>query len=90
MPTYVIHNTHAETDCSALMEAIKREPWSKQLTGRDFYCGCPFGTHEGFLAVEAETPEQALAMVDSKFRAGARVIESITGKIGEHELLPVS
>jgi hypothetical protein len=90
MPLYVLHNTHGPQECGSLMEAIQQQPWSSRLKGRDFYCTCPGGVHQGFVAVEADTAEDALSLVDPAFRAGARAIEAISGVVGEHERLPVS
>lgn len=89
MPTYMVHNTHSAEECAALGEAIQNEPWSAKLKGQLFMCSCPGGVHQGVFYVDAGSPEEALSMVDAKFRAGARAIEAIVGTIGEHELLPV-
>ena len=90
MSSYVVHHKHAEGECPALMDAIMKEPWSKRLKGVDFYCGCPYGTHESFVAVEAASSDEALSYFDSLFKAGAVAFESIPNAvIGENDLLPV-
>jgi hypothetical protein len=90
MPTYVVHNTHGPDECQALMEEIYKSPWSKTITGTEFYCGCPHGTHESVVAVDAKDPEEALGFFDKKFRAGATAFEVMHGAIGQHEMLPVA
>lgn len=90
MPMYVVHNAHGPGECQALMEEIYQSPWSKRMKGREFFCGCPHGTHESFVGVDAESSDEALSFFDRKFREGARAFEVIHEPIGEHELLPIA
>lgn len=89
MATIILQNTHRPEECEGLNEETLSTPWPVAWKGSVFFCTCPGGQHGGVFAVEADTVDEALALLPPKFRAGTRGVEGMTTEIGS-EYIPVA
>jgi len=80
MALFMVRNTHRAEECDLL-----DHEWEEQARGElkgslRLFCTCSTGDHGAFFELEADSPEQALATLPPRFRAGSRVYagESLT------------
>jgi hypothetical protein len=45
------------------------------IKGKDYWCSCPYGFHAGWVTVEAESPEAALAALPPLNRAHTKAYQ---------------
>ena len=78
MAEFVLINQHTEDEHAGLMEEYMQNMASlpEPMKGEIQYCTCPGGEHGGIWMVEADSAEDALAMLDPfpKFKAGTRAV----------------
>ena len=79
---YVLHHTHRPGLCHEVSEAWDALDAPAALSGHDFYSYCRSGDHGGFVLVEAESPEAALALLPALMRPTTRVYAGERLRIG--------
>ncbi len=79
---YVLHHAHRPGQCQEMSEAWGALDALAALWGHDFYCYCRSGDHGGFVLVEAESPEAALALLPALLRPTTRVYAGERLRIG--------
>ena len=67
MPQFVLINQHTAEEHSAMMEEYmqNKDRTPPGLKGQVEYCTCPGGEHGGYWMVEADSADQALALLDA-------------------------
>src|SRR5712692_6583517 len=70
---YVLHHVHRPAQCLEVAEAWNAPGAPSALNGREFFSHCPSGDHGWFIAVEADSPEAALALLPALLRPTTRV-----------------
>jgi hypothetical protein len=70
---YVLHHVHRREQCREIAEALKTPDLPFGLKARGFLCYCRSGDHGGFISVDAESPEAALALLPALLRPTTRV-----------------
>lgn len=73
MPEYFLHLVHRPGQCQEISEAWRASDAPSALKGHDFFSYCRSGDHGGFIAVEAASPEAALALLPALLRPTTRV-----------------
>ena len=79
MPEYIVVNQHRPEDCDPMEAGLRHLP--RELSGRDFYCTCPFGAHGFYLVVEARTAEDAIKRLPVEWRQGSRALQIETFRL---------
>jgi hypothetical protein len=82
MPEYVLHHVHRPGLCAEMSRAWTAPDAPATLDGHEFYCYCPSGDHGGFIFVDAESPEAALATLPALLRPTTRVYAGERVEIG--------
>jgi hypothetical protein len=61
MPRYLLHHRHVPSDCRAVFAAFKghTSPLRRGVT----LSSCPSGAHDGWWTVEADSGQEALALL---------------------------
>jgi hypothetical protein len=81
MPEFVLINQHAAEEHGALMDEYMQnsDKIPAAVKGQVEYCTCPGGEHGGYWMVEAESEDEALALLDSlpKLKAGTRAVQGM-------------
>jgi hypothetical protein len=70
---YVLHHVHRPAQCLEVTEAWKAPDAPPALNGREFFSYCPSGDHGWLIAVQADSPEAALALLPALLRPTTRV-----------------
>jgi hypothetical protein len=75
---FVLINQHTADEHAALMDDYQQNKHSMPagLKGQVQYCTCPSGEHGGYFMVEADSPDEALALLDvfPKTKATTRAV----------------
>jgi hypothetical protein len=78
MADFVLINQHTQEEHAALMEEYQQHKGElpSAVKGQVQYCTCPGGEHGGYFMVEADSPEDALALMDAlpKTKATTRAV----------------
>jgi hypothetical protein len=78
MAEFVLINQHSEEEHAGLMEEYQQstDALPPAMKGEVQYCTCPGGEHGGYWMVDADSAEDALALLDPfpRLKAGTRVV----------------
>jgi len=81
MAEFVLINQHSAEEHGALMDEYMQnaDKLPPEVRGQVEYCTCPGGEHAGYWMVEADSAEDALAMLDALpgLRAGTRAVQGM-------------
>jgi hypothetical protein len=75
MAHYVLHHVHRPGQCQEILQAWSAPHAPATLRQREFFSYCRSGDHGAFIAVEAESPEAALALLPPLLRPTTRVYQ---------------
>jgi hypothetical protein len=75
MAHLVLQCEHTADECAAMEREVEELGVPDILRGKDYYCSCPFGVHAGWVVVEAESAEDALASMGPVNRAHHKAIQ---------------
>jgi hypothetical protein len=75
MANYVLHHVHRPGQCQEIARAWSAPDAPAAPRQREFFSYCRSGDHGGFMAVEAESPEAALALLPPLLRPTTRVYQ---------------
>ena len=73
MPLFMVRNTHLAEECDLLDREWEEEAPEDLKGSLRLFCTCSTGDHGAFFELQAGSPEQALAMLPPRFRAGSRI-----------------
>jgi hypothetical protein len=73
MAAFMVRNVHSAEECDLLDEEWEAEAPPELKGSLRLFCTCSTGDHGAFFELEATSPEQALAMLPPRFRAGSRI-----------------
>ena len=81
MAEFVLINQHSADEHQALMDEYQqnKDQMPAGMKGNIEYCTCPGGEHGGYWMVEADSADDALAMLDAfpMTKAGTRAVEGM-------------
>jgi hypothetical protein len=75
MANYVLHHVHRPGQCQEVLQAWSAPDAPRGHGRREFFSYCGSGDHGGFMAVEADSPEAALALLPPLLRPTTRVYQ---------------
>jgi hypothetical protein len=81
MAEYLLHHVHRPEQCQEISEAWRAPDVPSQLRGHEFFCYCRSGDHGAFIRAEADSPENALALLPALLRPTTRVYAGETMRI---------
>jgi hypothetical protein len=86
MAEFVLINQHTAEEHQDLMDEYtqNRDQLPESMKGEVQYCTCPGGEHGGYWMMEADSPEDALSLLDvfPKLKAGTRVVGGMRFPLG--------
>ena len=73
MAYYVLHHVHQPGQCEEMSAAWQAPDAPSALNDHEFFRYCQSGDHGGFIGVDAESPEAALALLPALLRPTTRI-----------------